>query len=146
MNNWFGTTFVMKSIVKRVGMTVCLLFCALLSAAAFAGEVAIIKVVFEQRGDSWYVNTTLRHADTGWSHYADAWRVVDEKGKIFATRTLYHPHEHEQPFTRGKGDVSIPKDVSVVYVEAHDKEHGWSKQRVKVDLRKSKGERFEVRR
>lgn len=138
----------MKNIViaKQAGIALCLLLGSLFNGAVFAGDVAVVKVVFEQRGDSWYVNTTLRHADTGWSHYADAWRIVDEKGKILGTRTLYHPHEQEQPFTRGLGDVRIPEGVVTVFVEAHDKEHGWAKQRVKVDLRKAKGERFEVRR
>lgn len=133
-------------VAKRVSVAVCLLLGSLMSGALLAGDVAVVKTVFEKRGESWTVNTTLRHADTGWSHYADAWRVVDEKGKILGTRTLYHPHENEQPFTRSLGNVQIPNGVSVVFVEAHDKEHGWAKQRVKVDLNKSKGERFEVHR
>jgi len=123
-----------------------LLLSTIFSGAALAGEVSVMKVHFEQRGDSWHVSTTLRHADTGWSHYADAWRIVDEKGTILGTRTLYHPHVDEQPFTRSLGNVQIPKGVTVVFVEGHDKEHGWSKQRVRVDLSKAKGERFEVRR
>ncbi len=131
---------------KWVAITVWLLLGILFSGLVLAGEVSVVKTRFEQRGDSWYVSTTLRHADTGWSHYADAWRVVDEKGRIFGTRTLYHPHVDEQPFTRSLGDVKIPADVSVVFVEAHDTVHGWSKQRVKVDLRKTQGKRFEVRR
>ena len=118
----------------------------MLSGAAIAGEVEIVKVKFERSGDAWRVNTTLRHADSGWDHYADAWRVVSEKGDVLGTRTLLHPHENEQPFTRGLSSVFVPKGVSVVFVEAHDKVHGWSKQRVRVDLNKAKGERFEVRR
>lgn len=119
---------------------------ALLSGQALAGDVEIVKVQFESQGSSWRVNTTLRHDDTGWDHYADGWRVVDEKGTELGMRTLYHPHETEQPFTRGLGNVMIPAGVSVVYVEAHDKVHGWSKQRVRVDLSKDKGDRFVVHR
>ena len=112
---------------------------------AFAGEVEIVKTRFEYRAGSWHVSTTLRHGDTGWDHYADGWRVVTEKGEDLGTRTLYHPHEQEQPFTRSH-TVQIPKGTNIVYVEAHDKVHGWGKKRVKVDLSKASGDRFEVRR
>ncbi|MCF6338171.1 MAG: hypothetical protein L3J84_09510 [Gammaproteobacteria bacterium] len=131
---------------KGAGIAVWFLLCGIFGSTAFAGDVAIMKVHFEQQGDSWNVNATLRHADTGWSHYADAWRVVDEKGKVLGTRTLYHPHEKEQPVTRNLRDLRIPADTHIVFIEAHDKLHGWSKQRVRVDLRKARGERFEVRR
>jgi len=131
---------------KSMGIAVWLLLCGIFSSTAFAGDVAVMKVRFEQRGDSWHVNTTLRHADTGWEHYADAWRVVDDRGKVLGTRTLYHPHENEQPFTRNLSNLRIPADTHIVFVEAHDKVHGWNKQRVRVDLRKARGERFEVRR
>jgi len=132
--------------INRAAILAGLLCSVLFSGVAFASEVAVVKVRFELRGDSWNVNTTLRHADTGWSHYADAWRIVDKKGNVIGKRILYHPHVDEQPFTRSLGNVQIPKGVTVVFVEAHDKESGWSKQRVRVDLSKSKGERFEVRR
>lgn len=113
---------------------------------AMAGQVEVVKTRFDWRGGSWHVSTTLRHDDTGWEHYADAWRIVTEQGEVLATRTLFHPHEDEQPFTRSLGNVSIPDNVSVVYVEAHDKVDGWSKQRIRVDLRQAKGERYEIHR
>ena len=121
-------------------------FGAVFSGLAVAGDVEVVKVRFELSGGAWNVNTTLRHADSGWDHYADAWRVVDEKGNVLGTRTLFHPHENEQPFTRGLSNVAVPKGVSIVFVEAHDKVHGWSKQRVRVDLNKAEGKGFEVRR
>ena len=130
----------------RVWMMV-MLFAGVVSVSdALAGDVEVVKTVFELHGESWHVSTTLKHADSGWDHYADAWRVVNEKGDILATRTLYHPHETEQPFTRGLSNVHIPAGLNIVYVEAHDKVHGWSKQRIRVDLRKSKGDRYEIRR
>lgn len=123
-----------------------MVFSGFVAGQVFAGDVEIVNTRFEMRSSgSWYVNTTLKHEDTGWSHYADAWRVVDENGNDLGTRTLYHPHENEQPFTRSH-TITIPKGVTTVYVEAHDKVHGWSKQRIKVDLTKAKGDRFEVRR
>jgi len=100
-----------------------------------ANEVKIVKVKAEKQRSGWVFHVTLKHDDTGWKHYADEWRVVTEKGKVLAKRTLFHPHENEQPFTRSQGDIQIPADVNVVYVEAHDKVHGWSKQRYKVKIR-----------
>lgn len=114
--------------------------------AARAGDVEIVHARFRQMGGEWSVDVTLRHGDTGWDHYADAWRVVAGDGTVLGTRTLYHPHENEQPFTRSLGGVAIPADATTVYVEAHDKVHGWSPQRVPVDLSNPKGERFEVSR
>ena len=117
-----------------------------MAMTAMAGNVEVVNVTFSKQGDSWDVEATLRHADTGWEHYADAWRVVTPNGEILATRTLVHPHVDEQPFTRGLRGISIPKDVAVVFVEAHDKVHGWGPQRVQVDLAASTGERYRVRR
>ena len=126
-------------------ISLSMLVISLFVSQAFAGEAEVVKTRFELSAGSWRVSTTLRHGDTGWSHYADAWRVVTEKGDDLGTRTLFHPHENEQPFTRSH-TVSIPRGTHIVYVEAHDKVHGWNKKRVKVDLRKASGDRFEVRR
>ena len=117
-----------------------------LMSSSHGGDVDVVNVSVESRGDRWQVNVTLKHNDKGWNHYADAWRVVTEKGDLLATRTLHHPHEREQPFTRSLKSVPIPKGITVVFVEGHDNVHGWSKNRVRVDLTQSKGERFEVRR
>jgi hypothetical protein len=117
-------------------------FATLVSLAAltalnrsFAGEVRILAADFQHHGtDTWSVSVTLAHADTGWDHYADDWRVVDGKGTVLGDRVLYHPHVDEQPFTRSLGDVTIPESVTTVYVEAHDKVHGWTANRLTVDL------------
>lgn len=112
---------------------------------AFAGEVEIVLTEFQAQGSGWRVSTTLRHGDSGWDHYADAWRVTDAGGKVLGERILAHPHEHEQPFTRSQSGIRIPADTTVVYVEAHDKIHGWSKQRVRVDLSTTDGDRYRVK-
>ena len=98
---------------------------------AIAGQVEIVHTQFILRAGTWQVFTTFKHGDTGWEHYADAWRVVTETGDVLATRTLFHPHVEEQPFTRSQGGIAIAKDTHIVFVEAHDKEHGWSPQRVR---------------
>lgn len=113
---------------------------------ALAGQVEIVRTAFVLRGGAWHVSTTLRHGDTGWEHYADAWRVVNEKGDVLGTRTLFHPHVDEQPFTRSQSGIVIAKDTHIVFVEAHDKQHGWSLQRIQVDLRQAEGDRFTVQR
>ncbi|NIO39038.1 MAG: hypothetical protein GTO41_01840 [Burkholderiales bacterium] len=126
-----------------------LLFAGLVAFAytgAHAGEVEVVAVTFDKQGGTWRVDTTLRHADSGWDHYADAWRVVTADGGVLGTRTLYHPHVDEQPFTRSLSRIAIPDDTIVVFVEAHDKVHGWSRQRVRVDLTRSMGERYRVNR
>lgn len=118
----------------------------LLSCSASASDVAIKGVQFNLANGNWTVHVTLKHADTGWDHYADAWRVVDALGNVLGTRTLYHPHVNEQPFTRSLSGLKIPDDVNLVYIEAHDKGHGWSKDRVEVNLKEESGDRFQVRR
>lgn len=114
----------------------------LLISSTMANQVEIVKVRMESSGGSWTFNVTLLHKDKGWNHYADGWRVVDVKGKELGHRKLWHPHDNEQPFTRSLSSVSIPKGAKIIYVEAHDKVHGWSKQRVKIDLSKPKGDRY----
>ena len=133
----------MHRLLRLAGILLCL---AGMGGQAIAGEVEIVHTQFVSHGDTWQVYTTLRHGDAGWEHYADVWRVVTESGDVLGTRTLLHPHVDEQPFTRSQGGITIPKDTHIVYVEAHDKEHGWSPQRVQVDLRQAKGERFTVQR
>ena len=120
---------------------------SLVPMAAFAGDVEIVHARFRQSAAAeWSVDVTLRHADAGWDHYADAWRIVTADGKVAGTRTLYHPHENEQPFTRTLGGVAIAPETTTVYVEAHDNVHGWSPQRLQVNLEQSKGAGFEVSR
>jgi len=114
------------------------------ATVCLANEVEIVKTRFEKQGDTWTVDATLLHEDTGWDHYADKWRVVDAKGNVLGERVLFHPHETEQPFTRSQGGIRIPAETKIVYVEAHDKVHGWSKQRLRVDLRHKSGDRYTV--
>jgi len=114
---------------------ILLLILTFLSASIKAGDVNIISAEFK-KNNTWNINVTLKHEDTGWSHYADNWRVVDADGNILADRVLYHPHVNEQPFTRSLSNISIPKTTRIVFIEAHDKEHGWTKKRLRIDLNK----------
>jgi methionine-rich copper-binding protein CopC len=114
------------------------------SALAVADQVAIDFARFTQRDASWKVDVTLKHADSGWDHYANEWRIVDDKGTVLDRRVLAHPHVDEQPFTRSLYSAKIPQQVSIVFIEASDSVHGWSPDRIRVDLSKSSGERYQV--
>ena len=113
-----------------------LLGAGLLSASAVAaGEADVLDVEITHSGDERYrVTVTVRHADEGWDHYADQWRVVAPDGTVLGTRTLHHPHETEQPFTRSLGGVSIPADVDAVTVEARDSVHGRGGETITVQV------------
>ena len=104
-------------------------------SAATAGEVEIVKAVAKKgQGGAYRFTVTLRHADTGWDHYADAWEVLAPDGKVLGTRVLYHPHVNEQPFTRSLTGVRVPVCVSRVSIRAHDKVHGTGPRPLAVDL------------
>ena len=97
----------------------------LVAGSALAGESDVLNARAEQKGGSWTFWVTVQHGDTGWDHYADAWRVVGPDGTVYGTRTLYHPHVEEMPFTRSLSGVVIPAGVASVTIEARDSVHGW---------------------
>ena len=106
------------------------------AAPAAGGEADVLNVEARRDGDGTYsFDVTVKHADTGWKHYANKWDVVSPDGKtIFGTRTLFHPHEDEQPFTRSLSDVRIPAGYGAVLVRAHDSVHGAGGKTVRVKL------------
>jgi hypothetical protein len=115
-------------------VTAVLLALALVPGPALADKADVLGVEARQSGGGWSFDVTVQHADTGWDHYADAWRVAGPDGTVYGTRTLYHPHVGEQPFTRSLSGVQIPEDVSSVTIEAHDSVHGWGGAMVEVIL------------
>jgi hypothetical protein len=100
-----------------------------------AGEADVVAAEATQSPDgSWRFDVSVRHADEGWEHYADAWEVVSLDGEVLATRTLLHPHEYEQPFTRSLSGVAIPADADAVEIRAHDSVHGYGGVTLRVTL------------
>ena len=99
-----------------------------------AGEADVLAVEAERSGSGWRFSVTVAHADAGWEHYADAWRVRAPDGTVLGIRTLHHPHVSEQPFTRSLSGVAVPEDVGTVRVEARDSVHGWGGQALVLDL------------
>ncbi len=118
--------------MRKVALIVALVIAV--SAPAGAGESDVIGAEATKTGNTWRFDVTVQHGDKGWDHYADAWRVVGPDGTVYGTRTLYHPHVDEQPFTRSLAGVSIPSGVREVTVEARDKVHGWGGKHMKVTL------------
>lgn len=109
---------------------------ALLAAsAAHAGEADVTAATTTQdmRG-TWTVSATLLHADEGWDHYADRFDVLAPDGTVLGSRTLFHPHVNEQPFTRSLSSLSIPDDVDVITVRAHDSVHELGGATVEITL------------
>ena len=96
-----------------------------LAAPAIGGEATVERVEARQSSDgTWRFDVTVRHADTGWDHYANAFVVTSEDGETLGTRTLFHPHVEEQPFTRSLSGVAIPEGTTTVMVHAVDSVHG----------------------
>ncbi|MEO1293317.1 MAG: hypothetical protein AAFV62_10875 [Pseudomonadota bacterium] len=110
-----------------------------IAGGVLAGPAHVVQAEAQRTGTSgdmgiWRFDVTLRHADTGWDHYANAWRVLDAEGAELGTRTLYHPHVEEQPFTRSLSGVRIPAGTCTVLIEAVDSVHGANSERYSLDL------------
>jgi len=113
---------------------VLILALLLVSSTTFAGDADVIAVDVVTQGDTHIFNVTVKHADTGWGHYADRWDVLAPDGTILGSRPLLHPHVDEQPFTRSLTGVIIPKELNTVTVRAHDSVHGYGGRTMDVAL------------
>ena len=112
---------------------------------ALASPTEVVRVEFVRSGGTrWQISVTLRHADTGWKHYANLWVVEDLDGKELGRRVLYHPHQDEQPFTRSQ-TITLPAGVTKVRIRAGDNVGGLESNTVVVDLTRSSGDRYVVR-
>lgn len=112
---------------------ICLLL-LLASQTLSGGQVEIVSAKVEPGKDGYRFQVTLRHADSGWQHYANVWRVRAPDGTLLGERTLYHPHVDEQPFTRSLAGVRIPPATDYVEIEAGDSVHGISPRRLRLHL------------
>lgn len=118
---------------QRINIVLATLF--FMSVAASAGEADVEAVKATKAADgTWRFDVTVRHADTGWDHYANRWDVLAPDGTVLGTRTLLHPHENEQPFTRSLSGVSIPGGLRSVTIRANDSVHGVGGREIAVGL------------
>lgn len=79
------------------------------------------------------IHVTIKHADTGWDHYANRWDVLDQDGNLLGSRTLHHPHVNEQPFTRSLS-VNIPAGITQVTIVASDSVHGDNEETFQLEV------------
>jgi hypothetical protein len=109
-----------------IATAVAVLLPALVIANAAVGGEADVETaeIAREAGGTYRISATVRHDDTGWDHYADAWEVVAPDGTVIARRELLHPHVEEQPFTRSLGGVEIPAGIDRVRIRARDSVHG----------------------
>jgi len=90
---------------------------------SYAGEADVVGVNISKTGRGKFrIDVSVRHADTGWDHYANKWEVLDSEGNLLGTRVLHHPHVNEQPFTRSLS-IEIPESIKSVVIRAADSEH-----------------------
>jgi len=96
------------------------------TSPAFADPAHVVEIGATPAASGWRFDVTLEHGDTGWDDYADGWRVELADGTIVGDRPLAHPHENEQPFTRSTSGVTIPQDVTEVFIRARTNVDGWA--------------------
>lgn len=122
---------------SRMRILAMLIAIAIGGGAVSAGEADVVDVKMRKDGDGTYsFDVTVRHGDTGWKHFANKWEVFAPDGKtVLGTRTLYHPHEDEQPFTRSQSGVRIPAGTKFVIIRAHDSVHGYGGIEKRVEIK-----------
>jgi len=107
----------------------------LLQSTSYAGQALIETVEAEcnyQRLCKFSV--TIRHADEGWTHFANGWKIFTPSGELLAHRALAHPHVNEQPFTRSIRNIKIPSSIDTVVLRANDSVHGESNRKYVMKL------------
>lgn len=111
------------------------LSCVMLPVIAQAGEADVVNATATRTsGDTWRIEATVRHADEGWDHYANAFEVLDPNGKVLGVRELLHPHVNEQPFTRSLGSVAVSLGTKFIMIRAKDLVHEYGGAEFRIDL------------
>ena len=101
----------------------------------WAGEADVIRAKVEKGSNGTYdFDVTIRSNDRGWDYYCDRFEVLGPDGKVLGVRTLYHPHETEQPFTRELYGVRIPAGLNKVTIRARHKPRGYDGKTLTVTL------------
>jgi len=113
-----GPPFLLGHYMRRL-----IAFILLLPTFTFAGPPVVEDVDFQLADGEIRFDVTIRHADEGWDHYADGWGIYLMDGTELGYRTLFHPHVHEQPFTRSL-TVPVPSNISTVQIIPMDSVHG----------------------
>ena len=105
------------------------------TVSTWAGEADVIRAKVEKGSNGTYdFDVTIRSNDRGWDYYCDRFEVLGPDGKVLGVRTLYHPHETEQPFTRELYGVRIPAGLNKVTIRARHKPRGYDGKTLTVTL------------
>ena len=103
--------------------------------SVWAGEADVVAAKVSKGRDGTYnFDVTIRSNDRGWDYYCDRFEVLSPGGKVLGVRTLYHPHETEQPFTRELYGVKIPAGLREVRIRARHKLRGYDGESISVAL------------
>ena len=120
---------------RRMRMAAAWLALMVAALPALGGEADVLSATARRGSDgTWRFDVTVKHADAGWDHYADAFEILAPDGELLARRVLAHPHEQEQPFTRSVSGVAIPPGLKRVRIRAHDKVHGHGGRELMLEL------------
>lgn len=108
-----------------MGRAGLLIVAAIWALPAAAGEADVRDVsAVREAGGTWRFEVTIRSKDRGWDYYCDRFEIVTREGKVLGTRILVHPHDDEQPFTRGLAGVPVAPGIRAVTVRASMKPGG----------------------
>jgi hypothetical protein len=110
-------------------------FLALSAQAALADPPQVTGATATETASGWNIDVTLAHPDTGWEHYADAWRIETPDGTILGIRELAHPHVDEQPFTRSLSGIALPEGLTEVRIRPRCLIDGWASDTFALSLR-----------
>jgi len=109
---------------RFIAATVFAATVAMLTAPAWAGDADVVGVRTTRRGAGVYdFAVTVRSKDTGWDRYADRLEAIGPDGTVIASRTLDHPHDDEQPFTRDIRSVPVGGTAKIT-IRVHFKPSG----------------------
>ena len=124
--------FNMRRLALARLLAVAVLAC---SFPVWAGEADVVGAKVTKVGNSKYnFDVTIRSNDRGWDYFCDRFEVLTPDGKVLGIRTLLHPHETEQPFTRELYGVSVPAGLKEVRIRAHHKPKGYDGKTITVRL------------
>ncbi len=128
---------VVKSNLILLGTIVLFSQLAPLNQKAIAGPVDVVGAKANKEVAGTYrFDVTVKHADTGWKHYANKWQVLAPNGDVLGTRILHHPHVNEQPFTRSLSGVKIPENIKKITIKAFDNLNHKGGKVLEVNLKK----------
>jgi hypothetical protein len=121
--------------IKKTNIIFAVILFNIFSTTLSAGEALIegVKAQCNQKRICKF-DVTIRHADEGWSHFANGWLIFTPAGEVLGHRALAHPHVDEQPFTRSIRNVKIPPGIDTVILRANDSVHGESERKYVMKL------------